>query len=122
TALPGFKRPSKKGARAANAPRPSPLAPSAPATAELVMLDSQQTAAAEAYRVLRTNLQFAAVAHPVRALVITSPLPSEGKSVVSANLALAVAQAGFRVALLDCDLHRPRQHRIFGLGNGLGVS
>ncbi|MCW5845074.1 MAG: polysaccharide biosynthesis tyrosine autokinase [Caldilinea sp.] len=117
--VPGFNRPSKKGARTANAPapRPSPLAP-----AELVMLDLNHTAAAEAYRVLRTNLQFAAVAHPVRALVITSPLPSEGKSVVSANLAIAVAQAGFRVALLDCDLHRPRQHRIFGLGNGLGVS
>ncbi len=100
-----------------SAPRPSP-----PALDPLVMLDPSHTAAAEAFRVLRTNLQFAAVAHPVRAVVVTSPLPSEGKSVISANLAVAVAQAGFRVVLLDCDLHRPRQHRIFGLGNGLGVS
>ncbi len=116
--FPGFRRPSKRGAHSANASgaRPAPRAP------DLIMLDTGQTAAGEAFRVLRTNLQFAAVAHPVRAVVVTSPLPGEGKSIISANLAVAVAQAGFRVVLLDCDLHRPRQHRIFGLGNGLGVS
>lgn len=117
-AFPGFKRAQRKGVRAgASASRPAPLAPD-----PIVMLDNGQTAAAEAFRVLRTNLQFAAVAHPVRSVVITSPLPSEGKSIISANLAVAVAQAGFRVVLLDCDLHRPRQHHIFHLGNGLGVS
>ena len=116
-AFPPFKRPQRKPAHTDPlAPRPSPLA------SELIMLDNNATAAAEAFRVLRTNLQFAAVAHPVRAVVVTSPLPGEGKSVISANLAVAVAQAGFRVVLLDCDLHRPRQHHIFHLGNGLGVS
>lgn len=88
----------------------------------LVMLQDNQSPAAEAFRVLRTNIQFAAVAHPVRSLVVSSALPAEGKSLITANLAIAAAQAGNRVVILDCDLHRPRQHHIFGLGNGLGVT
>lgn len=100
--------------------------PAAPAPTEinplLVMLQDNQSPAAEAFRVLRTNIQFAAVAHPVRSLVVSSALPSEGKSLITANLAIAAAQAGNRVVVLDCDLHRPRQHHIFGLGNGLGVT
>ena len=89
---------------------------------QLVMLDESHSAAAESFRVLRTNLQFSAVAHPLHSLVVTSPLPSEGKSVVSANLAVAAAQAGNRVVLIDCDLHRPRQHKVFGLVNNVGVT
>lgn len=100
--------------------------PAAPAPADLdpslVMLRDNQSAAAEAFRVLRTNIQFAAVAHPVKSLVVSSALPSEGKSLITANLAIAAAQAGNRVVVVDCDLHRPRQHHIFGLGNGLGVT
>ena len=96
----GLQSPIEKGAhRQRFPPRPRPR------PAELVMLDLNHTAAAEAYRVLRTNLQFAAVAHPVR---WSSPARcrAANKSVVSANLAIAVAQASFR-GLLDCDLHRP---------------
>lgn len=100
--------------------------PSTPAPAEinpsLVMLQDNQSPAAEAFRVLRTNIQFAAVAHPVKSLVVSSTLPAEGKSLIVSNLAIAAAQAGNRVVVLDCDLHRPRQHHIFGLGNGLGVT
>ncbi len=88
----------------------------------LVMLQDNQSPAAEAFRVLRTNIQFAAVAHPVKSLVVSSALPAEGKSLISANLAIAAAQAGNRVVIMDCDLHRPRQHHIFELGNGLGVT
>jgi capsular exopolysaccharide synthesis family protein len=102
--------------RLPSTPAPTGINPS------LVMLQDNQSPAAEAFRVLRTNIQFAAVAHPVKSLVVSSALPSEGKSLVTANLAIAAAQAGNRVVLLDCDLHRPRQHHIFGLGNGLGVT
>lgn len=109
--------------RALGSARRSASAPlSANNNPSLVMLHDNQSPAAEAFRVLRTNLQFAAVAHPVKSLVVSSPLPAEGKSLISANLAVAAAQAGNRVVLIDCDLHRPRQHHVFGLGNGLGVT
>jgi Mrp family chromosome partitioning ATPase len=94
---------------------PSALAPT-DINPSLVMLQDNQSPAAEAFRVLRTNIQFAAVAHPVKSLVVSSALPSEGKSLITANLAIAAAQAGNRVVIMDCDLHRPRQHHIFRLG------
>lgn len=100
--------------------------PSTPVATEinpaLVMLQDNQSPAAEAFRVLRINIQFAAVAHPVKSLVVSSALPGEGKSLITSNLAIAAAQAGNRVVIMDCDLHRPHQHHIFGLGNGLGVT
>ena len=71
---------------------------------------------------LRTNLQFASVDRPLRTLLITSPAPSEGKSLTAANLGVALAQAGRRVVLVDTDLHRPRQHRVFGLRNNAGIT
>jgi succinoglycan biosynthesis transport protein ExoP len=89
---------------------------------ELVMLDGGQSAGAEAYRVLRTNLQFAAVDRPLRTIVVTSPAPSEGKSFTAANLAMSLAQSGRRVVLVDTDLHRPRLHRLMGLPNGAGLT
>ncbi len=88
----------------------------------LVNLGSGQSAVAEAYRILRTNLQFAAVERPLHTLLITSPAPAEGKSLTAANLGVALAQAGRRVVVLDADLHRPRQHRLFGLRNNIGLT
>lgn len=81
-----------------------------------------QSAAAEAYRVLRTNLQFVGVGKPLRTLMITSPEPSEGKSTTAGNLAAALAHAGKQVILVDADLHRPLQHRIFALPNNQGLT
>lgn len=86
------------------------------------MLQKSQSAPAEAYRILRTNLQFAAVARPLRRLLISSALSGEGKSDVCANLGVAIAQAGRRVIIIDADLHRPRQHRLFGLVNNIGLT
>jgi non-specific protein-tyrosine kinase len=77
---------------------------------------------AEAFRVLRTNLQFSAVDHPPKSVMMTSPGPSEGKSVVLANLAVVVAQSGLKVILVDTDLRRPVQHKTFGLPNRHGFS
>jgi capsular exopolysaccharide synthesis family protein len=89
---------------------------------EVVVVSQSQSPTGEAYRVLRTNLQFAAVGHSLDTLMITSPGPGEGKSMSAANLAAALAQGGRRVILVDGDLHRPRQHRVFGLRNNTGVT
>jgi len=89
---------------------------------ELAVLANSRSAVAEAYRMLRTNLQFAAVDRPLRTLLITSPSPSEGKSLTVANLAVTLAQTGQRVIVVDADLHRPRQHRLHKLRNNVGLT
>lgn len=76
---------------------------------------------AEAYRTLRTNLLFSQT-QSLRTLVLTSALPAEGKTTTAANLAATYAQQGMRVALLDCDLRRPRQHEVFGLPREPGLT
>ena len=77
----------------------------------------------EQYRTLRTNLLFASNGSWAKgAYVITSPGPSEGKSVTVANLAVTMAMAGLRVLLVDADLRRPRIHEAFGLKNEVGLS
>lgn len=72
----------------------------------------------EAYRAIRTNLQFAAAGDKkVKTIVFTSALPSEGKSTTDTNLAIVMGQDNKRVLLVDCDLRRPVMHRHFGLPN-----
>ncbi|MBX3127650.1 MAG: polysaccharide biosynthesis tyrosine autokinase [Polyangiaceae bacterium] len=77
---------------------------------------------AEAARGIRTNLLFMSPDRPYRRLLITSPGPGEGKTTVASTIAVALAQAGERVILVDCDLRRPRLHRVFGRVNDRGVS
>ncbi|MGY1716383.1 polysaccharide biosynthesis tyrosine autokinase [Geodermatophilus sp. SYSU D01106] len=77
---------------------------------------------AEAYRQIRTNLQFLDVDHPARTLVITSSLPGEGKTTVAVNLAVVLAQSGARVMLIEADLRRPRVTRYLGMISGAGLS
>lgn len=76
----------------------------------------------EAFRVLRTNIQFASVDAPLRTLLVTSPGPEEGKSFITANLAVVMAQLGRRVIIVDADLRKPRQHKIFNLPNNIGLT
>ncbi len=90
--------------------------------ADLVTVTNPRLPVAEAYRTLRTNLEFASLERPLRTLLVTSPGPEEDKSVVLANLAVVIAQAGKRVILVDGDLRRPRQHELFGLSNTVGLS
>ncbi|WP_302359538.1 CpsD/CapB family tyrosine-protein kinase [uncultured Mitsuokella sp.] len=72
----------------------------------------------EAYRAIRTNLQFAAAGDKkVKTIVFTSALPSEGKSTTDTNLAIVMGQDNKRVLLVDCELRRPVMHRRFGLPN-----
>ncbi len=90
--------------------------------AGIVMMGDSKSPVRESYRVLRTNLQFAAVDRPLNVLLVTSAAPSEGKSMTAANLGAAMAQAGRQVILVDTDLHRPRQHRLFKVRNSVGVT
>lgn len=76
----------------------------------------------EAFRVLRTNLSFSAIDEELRTLVITSSSPGEGKSTISANMAVVVAQTGKKVIVVDSDLRRPTQHKLFGLANNQGLT
>jgi polysaccharide biosynthesis transport protein len=78
--------------------------------------------AAEAYRTLRTSVQFVGLDRPIRSLVITSPTKQEGKTTTLTNLGVALAQVGRRVILVDCDLRRPRLHKFFGLSNKSGFT
>jgi capsular exopolysaccharide synthesis family protein len=71
---------------------------------------------------LRTNIEFASATKEIAAIGITSANPGEGKSTIAANLAVTLAQAGFVTALVDADLRRPSQHRIFGVGSDRGLS
>ncbi len=89
---------------------------------KLVAENMPRSPITEAYRALRTNLQFASLDKPLKTIVATSAGPSEGKSLTSANLAVVLAQAGLSVVLVDADLRRPVQHKIFGLKNNVGLT
>lgn len=91
-------------------------------TLGLVTITDPLSPASEAYRTLRMNLQFAALDRELRALLITSPGPGEGKSTALANLAVTVAQVEQRVIMIDCDLRRPCLHDLFGLSNDRGLT
>jgi capsular exopolysaccharide synthesis family protein len=78
--------------------------------------------ASEAYRTLRTNIQFAGLDHPVKAIVVTSASAGEGKTTTVANFGVVLAQGGARVCLVDSDLRRPSLHRLFQLENTRGLT
>lgn len=82
---------------------------------DLITITDPRSPVSEAYRTLRTNLQFYSLDHPLHTLVVTSPAPEEGKSTTIANLAVTMAQGGRRTILVDCDLRRPSLHEIFGV-------
>ena len=77
---------------------------------------------AEGFRALRTNLEFASLDEPHRSIVVTSAAAQEGKTVVAANLAVAYAQSGRQVILLDADLRLPGVHNLFGLAGVPGLT
>lgn len=91
--------------------------------AELIAYLHPKSPASEAFRTLRTNLQFAAAGRGrLQAILVTSPGPGEGKSVVAANLAIVMAQGGRRTLLFDGDLRRPVQHRLLEKSGRRGVT
>lgn len=88
----------------------------------LITVKHSRSPTAEDYRTLRTNLRYAGIESPNELLLITSANPGEGKTTTAANLAIAIAQAGKRVILVDADLRRPNLHRLFGVSNDVGLS
>ena len=88
----------------------------------LITIVDPRSPISEAYRSLRTNLEFSSLDKPVKTMLVTSAGPEEGKSTTLANLAVTLAQAEKRVILVDCDLRRPSQHQIFGVKNSLGLT
>ena len=91
-------------------------------TRPVLNLEDPDKTMLEGFRGLRSNVQFALVNSPGQKLLITSSVPGEGKSYIASNLAIAMALAGKTVILVDTDLHRPRQHEIFGVSRFPGLT
>lgn len=88
----------------------------------LITISDPHSAVAEAYQSLRTSIEFTSLGEPLHVLLLASADDSVNKSLAVANLAVAMAQAGDRVIVIDGDLRKPRQHELFGLDNQKGLS
>lgn len=89
---------------------------------ELITVSEPRSPISEAFRSLRTNIQYSNVDNPIRTLLVTSPSPSEGKTQISTNLAVVFAQGDRKVTLIDADLRRPTVHRRMKVSNIYGLS
>ena len=88
----------------------------------LITITNPRSPISEAYRTLRTNLEFSSLDKPIRSMVVTSAAPEEGKSTTLANLAVTIAQSGKKVILVDCDLRRPSLNHIFNARGSAGFT
>jgi capsular exopolysaccharide synthesis family protein len=102
--------------------KPPEADPDPGARSELLVHTHPKSAVAEAARAIRTNILFLSPDRPYRTLLVTSAGPSEGKTTVATSLAVAMAQTGRKVCLVDCDLRRPRIREIFGCERKNGVT
>ena len=93
-----------------------------PRIPKIPVKDAPRSLISETYGMLYANLKFLSSDQEVRVITITSAVPKEGKSTVCANLALAIAQLGFRVLLIDADMRHPSQHAVWELPNSIGLS
>jgi len=89
---------------------------------QLITISNPRSPISEAFRTLRTNLEFSSLDKPIRSMVVTSAAPEEGKSTTLANLAVVVAQSGKKVIVVDCDLRRPSLHKIFDAHSAVGFT
>ncbi len=90
--------------------------------AHLITHLSPKSPVAEAYRVLRTGIQFAKLDRKIKSIVVASSAPKEGKSTTASNFAITMASAGLKTVLLDTDLRRPVLHRVFGVKREPGLT
>ena len=86
------------------------------------VIHNSKSLVAEAFRTLRSNLQFSEFGKNLKVIVVTSSNPNEGKSEVSINLAASLAQQGKKVIIVDADMRKPTQHKLTGLNNTEGLS
>jgi len=93
-----------------------------PEDGQLITRAQPRSPVAESFRALRTNVQYASVSTSLQKILITSPAPGDGKTTVTSNLAMVIAQGGRRVTVIDGDLHRPRMHRAFNVEQRPGLS
>ncbi len=93
-----------------------------PGGAQVFSLTQPRSSASEALRLLRTNLEFASASGEIHSLTVTSPGPGEGKSTITANLGVVMAQAGLSVVIIDADLRKPTQHSVFSIANDRGLT
>ena len=89
---------------------------------DLVCLNAPKSTASESYRGIRTNLLFSSADVAPQVILVSSPGPREGKTMTSSNLAITMAQSGSKVLMLDCDLRRPKLHRMFGFAKDKGIT
>ncbi len=89
---------------------------------DLLIHSDPKSSLAEAYRQLRTSILLSTAGRAPKSLLVTSSLPSEGKTTTAANTAITLAQTGASVLVIDADMRRPRLHSVFGIENGVGLS
>lgn len=89
---------------------------------DLITINNPKSVVSEAYRTLRTNIQFSSFDKNIKTMVVTSSGPGEGKSTVSSNLSAVLSQGDNKILLIDCDMRKPKIHKIFNLSNEIGLT
>ena len=89
---------------------------------EFVTMHSPKSTSSEAYRRIRTSILFSSAENQPQVIIVSSAAPGEGKTITTTNLAITMAQSGSRVIILDCDMRRPKVHKIFGISREIGLS
>ena len=89
---------------------------------ELIVHNNPKSPLSEAYRTLRTNIQFSSLDKELKVILVTSTGPGEGKTTTAANFAVTMAQSGNKVLIIDADLRKPRVHKVFEISNSRGMT
>lgn len=83
----------------------------------LIAKEKPKSPVSEAYRMIRTNVQFSGIGKAIKTVLLTSSIPNEGKTTVVTNLGIVMAQAGYKTIIVDCDFRNPSQHKLFNVPN-----
>lgn len=89
---------------------------------DIITISKPKSPVSEAYRTLRTNIQFSSFDKKIQTIIVTSCGPSEGKSTTAINLAVTMAESGNKTLVIDCDMRKPKMHKLFNLTNIIGLS